>query len=138
MAILRRSENVIDSQLNELNEKREEARTAWRKEWRKRSFGYRMSHKNDGSGDYGSLAFLVISLILAAFVFQFIYLPSTSEVGGINYHLSNEISYSCPGGDWNGNTSEMTTAYGTNIYYYCPDDGRLIGIRYYGEPQPIA
>jgi hypothetical protein len=43
--------------------------------------------------------------------------------------LSNDHVYSCPNGDWSGNTTEMIIHYESTggVYLYCPIDGKMIG-----------
>lgn len=113
------------------------AKLEWLREWKKHPLSYRFAHTPTGKPDVGGIISLFLILILMGGFYAFVYSPTT-ELGHVNYHLQNGIDYNCPGNDWHGNTSQMISLAGYNaVYYYCPMDGQLIGIRYYSNPIPI-
>lgn len=112
------------------------ARTERRRLWRKLPSGYRLMHNYDGSHTY-SFPTLVIVAIFGMLVIVMLVLPAYTQVGGSFCQLQNGISYTCPGGDWHGNTTQMVE-HDTNGYrnYYCPIDGRYLGEQPFWSPLP--
>jgi len=125
-----------DPELKALYDQRKLARRVWHDRYQEHPFRWRMTHNDDGRR---STAWLWVVLVCFVIVggFYFLYWQPQTQIGGTLYHLQNGINYQCPGGDWHGNTSQMVMIpSGTCRYYYCPDDGRLIGFEYWTDPLP--
>lgn len=92
-----------------------------------------MTHNNNGRPNHIIASAVVLAIILGALLLFFVW--PEFQIGGTSYQLQNGIDYQCPGGDWHGNTSQMIMLSGDLArYYYCPMDGRLIGIQKLTDP----
>lgn len=115
----------ISEEYNQLNIQKK----AIREEWRQNDSSWKKSFNLDGKKKMSPWAHLLMtSFILIGILALLWYIPLVqSNMMGPELH--NNMEYSCPNGDWSGNTSQMQQigdGFG-GVFLYCPLDGKLIG-----------
>lgn len=100
-----------------------------KEEWRMNDTSWRRKYNISGNKKltYPQFSLMLIIVIVGLSV-MLLLLPNIQSYM-MGPELKNDHVYSCPNGDWSGNTTDMKQigdGYG-GVYLYCPMDGKLIG-----------
>ena len=126
----------ISEQYNQLNIQKK----ALREEWRQNDSTWKKSFSIEGKKRLTSFQYSVTFIFLIIVLIIVIYSVPIIQSYYMGPELQNDKEYSCPNGDWSGNTSQMLQigdGYG-GVFLYCPLDGKLIGQMTHGMVPGVA